>query len=208
MSLFYTEPEPPADLTPKPVPVVRRPGAPRGNTNAFKHGFYSSRYRSSEVAALLTLPEGLAEEIALLRVCIRRIFDLAGQATSVDEGIRLLSTVGRAVSILDRLLRTQHEAFNASSVEHNNTNPHKQVYRPRRDITEWYIDYLQARLDEALNPPSENGPAFGEAGSGPAFGDRAAIRSIKKIRRRRSSKHRQPQPELPLPDSSPQLEPT
>jgi hypothetical protein len=207
MSFFSSSaPEPPADLTPKPVPRVRRPGAPRGNTNAFKHGFYSSRFRASETAALLTLPEGLSEEIALLRVCIRRVFDLVGQTTSADEGIRLLSTLGRAISILDRLLRTQKDTFSARGVEHNNVRPDKQIYRPRRDTTEWYIDYLQSRLDEALNPPAENSPSFG---------DPVAIRSVKKIRRRRSSKHKTPgstpsssggeaavetQPELPLPE--------
>ncbi len=157
MSYFQRDPDPPADLTPQPVtPAPRRRGAPIGNTNAFKHGFYSSRFQSSELAALLTLPEGLTEEIALLRVCIRRIFDLSEQAASVDQGLSLLTTLGRSISILDRLLRTQKTIFYAQGIEHNNLD--EKIFRPRRNSIEWYIDMLQTQLDKALNPP-EPAPA-------------------------------------------------
>jgi hypothetical protein len=50
-------------------------GAPLGNTNALKHGFYSRKFRSLELADLDALQVGLASEVAMLRVVTRRLFD-------------------------------------------------------------------------------------------------------------------------------------
>ena len=56
----------------------KKPGAPEGNWNAFKHGFYSKRFRPLELSDLDTaLGDGLEDEIALLRVIIRRVFECA-----------------------------------------------------------------------------------------------------------------------------------
>ncbi len=87
----------------------RHRGAPLGNTNALKHGFYSQRFSPLEVHDLtVALGEGLEDEIALLRVTIRRVFDLANQeGEDSDMWFKALSTLGLASTRLAGLVRTQ-----------------------------------------------------------------------------------------------------
>jgi hypothetical protein len=87
----------------------RRPGAQPGNTNALKHGFYSRRFNPLEINDLdVALREGVEDEIALLRVTIRRVFDLATQEGDDPETwCKALSTLGLASSRLAGLVRTQ-----------------------------------------------------------------------------------------------------
>jgi len=57
-----------------PPPTKRRVGAPAGNTNALKHGFYSTQLRSGDLADLETYQfSGLIDAITMLRVVIRRV---------------------------------------------------------------------------------------------------------------------------------------
>jgi hypothetical protein len=64
-------------MTPDPQPK-RHPGAQPGNTNALRHGFYSRRFCRAEKDDLQrNLLNNLDDEIALLRVAIRRVFDEA-----------------------------------------------------------------------------------------------------------------------------------
>ena len=50
-------------------------GDSQGNWNALKHGYYSKRFNPLELKDLDTvLTDGLQDEIALLRVIIRRVF--------------------------------------------------------------------------------------------------------------------------------------
>lgn len=56
--------------------MKRKRGAPPGNQNAFRHGFYSARFRQREMRAL-NQSDGLelADEIALMRVLTARLLD-------------------------------------------------------------------------------------------------------------------------------------
>ena len=87
----------------------RKSGGQIGNWNAFKHGFYSRRFRPLEVSDLDTvLSDGLVDEIALLRVIIRRVFEFAdSDAADLDTWTRSLNTLGAASTRLAGLLRTQ-----------------------------------------------------------------------------------------------------
>lgn len=87
----------------------RKTGAQPGNFNALKHGFYSKRFSPLEKQDLdAMLGEGLQDEIALLRVTIRRVFDLATQEGENSETwLKALSTLGLASARLASLLRTQ-----------------------------------------------------------------------------------------------------
>ena len=50
-------------------------GAPYGNTNALKHGFYSKHFRDLETSDLeATAFEGLADEVIMLRLVLLRLF--------------------------------------------------------------------------------------------------------------------------------------
>lgn len=89
--------------------IKRKRGAQPGNLNAYKHGFYSRRFRAIELSDLSTvLTDDLDDEIALLRVIMRRVFDFAdSDAESLDDWSMALSTLGAAATRLAGLLRTQ-----------------------------------------------------------------------------------------------------
>ena len=90
-------------------PQKRKRGAQPNNTNALKHGFYSHRFNNLELTDLdTTLSEGLTDEIALLRVIIRRVFEYADSAAQdLDTWSHALNTLGAASTRLAGLLRTQ-----------------------------------------------------------------------------------------------------
>ncbi len=84
--------------------------APRGNANALKHGFYSKKFRKSEIDGLTALSAAglpdLASEIAILRVGISRMFEQVSQNDAVDW-IDALSSIGLAAIRVATILRTQ-----------------------------------------------------------------------------------------------------
>ncbi|MBI4303312.1 MAG: hypothetical protein HY665_03105 [Chloroflexi bacterium] len=79
----------------------RRRGAPKGNQNARKHGFYSKVLDEAEQAdfELATGVEGIDEEIALLRVKIKSLIE------HDPENIRLIM---QAINALARLVTTRY----------------------------------------------------------------------------------------------------
>jgi len=87
----------------------RKSGAQTGNTNALKHGYYSHRFNQLELSDLdIVLSEGLTDEIALLRVIIRRVFEYADSAAQdLNTWSNALNTLGAASTRLAGLLRTQ-----------------------------------------------------------------------------------------------------
>lgn len=76
-------------------------GAPRGNQNARKHGFYSKVLDEAERLdfELATDVEGIDDEIALLRVKIKSLLERD------PENIKLIM---QATNTLARLLRTRY----------------------------------------------------------------------------------------------------
>jgi hypothetical protein len=99
-----TNPSPP----PSPGQLSIRPGAPQGNTNALKHGFYSRKFRSADLQDLETYEfSGLDDEIIMLRVFIRRVVEMTGDIEDLDQAVSLLRALSLAVISLTRLLRTQ-----------------------------------------------------------------------------------------------------
>jgi hypothetical protein len=77
----------------------RSPGAPAGNQNARRTGFYAGLFTAEEVAdlAAAAAAEGLDDEIALLRVRIRRA------ATEGED----LNAISRACGRLTQMLKAQ-----------------------------------------------------------------------------------------------------
>ncbi len=84
-----------------PAEAKRRRGAPKGNQNARKHGFYSKVLNEAERLdfELATGVEGIDDEIALLRVKIK---SLLGHDS---ENIKLIM---QATTTLARLVRTRY----------------------------------------------------------------------------------------------------
>jgi len=109
--------EPNADNAAKEPGRKKRGGQP-GNINAIKHGFYSKNFSLAERRGL-KVTEGvvLGDEIALLRVLIRRFAEQiqASQSVSLTESAQLLAVISEAMLRLGNLLRTDHMLGGAQS---------------------------------------------------------------------------------------------
>ena len=81
--------------------MVRRRGAPKGNQNARKHGFYSKVLDEAERLdfELATGVEGIDDEIALMRVKIKSIL------AHDPDNVKLIMQV---TNTLARLIRTKY----------------------------------------------------------------------------------------------------
>jgi hypothetical protein len=89
----------------------RKRGGQAGNTNALKHGFYTKNFSLAERRGLEATQEiVLADEIALLRVLIRRFSGqvLTGQGVPLTESAQYLAVISEAMLRLASLLRTNH----------------------------------------------------------------------------------------------------
>jgi uncharacterized protein YjcR len=84
-----------------PAKAERKRGAPKGNQNARKHGFYSTVLDEAEQLdfELVTGVEGIDDEIALLRVKIKSVLE------HDPENIRLIM---QATNTLAKLIRTKY----------------------------------------------------------------------------------------------------
>lgn len=76
-------------------PTPRR-GAQPNNLNALKNGFYSRSFRALENADLQTTSHTLKDEIRMLRILNRRLFDLA---TAEDPDLKETATLHKAIGI-------------------------------------------------------------------------------------------------------------
>ncbi len=79
--------------------VVKKRGAPEGNQNARKHGFYSKVLDEAEQLdlELATGVEGIDDEIALLRVKIKSI--LAHDPDNVSLIMQATNTLARLIRV-------------------------------------------------------------------------------------------------------------
>jgi hypothetical protein len=82
-------------------------GAPAGNKNALKHGYYSRELTKKERGQLRRAADlsDVAQEIALLRFEIMK-------ATSTGDVAKLVP-LSKAAQALEKLIRTQHKIFNS-----------------------------------------------------------------------------------------------
>jgi hypothetical protein len=59
-----------------PQSKIKKRGAPKGNLNALKHGFYTSRFNRAELSAADKVnPSSLSDEILFIRLLLRRLID-------------------------------------------------------------------------------------------------------------------------------------
>lgn len=102
---------------------VRKDGnmpAPKGNSNALKHGLYARHFRPEELADLRSMPAGdYHHEINLMRVVVKRLFEiqsrlqsmlddahLTGQPCDVEALSRISNSLSGAVIALNSTART------------------------------------------------------------------------------------------------------
>ncbi len=81
-------------------------------------GFYSRQFERGELQDLEAMRSGgLGDEVAMMRVAIRRVFDLASQADlSLQDWARTLDKPGSAAGRLARLLQAQKDMGEQSGV--------------------------------------------------------------------------------------------
>ncbi len=89
--------------------LPKRPrGAPLGNLNALKHGFYTRRLKKRDLSGVeSTDDKNLIDEIALVRVFTRRLveaLDPEADAYEVAGALRILCV---ALTAITRAMRTQ-----------------------------------------------------------------------------------------------------
>jgi hypothetical protein len=85
-----------------------RRGAPLGNNNALKHGFYSRDFNKSDLKDLEAVDlKCLTEEINLIRLHLRRLSEHALNAPTLADYLDILRLIGFYTSVLDRLVKTQ-----------------------------------------------------------------------------------------------------
>ena len=95
--------------TPSDPQPPRKAGAPPGNTNALKHGFYSRRFKRIDLTDLENHSfSGLQDEITMLRVYTRRVIELSTGLDNLPDAVSLLRVLSMAMISLSRLMRTQH----------------------------------------------------------------------------------------------------
>jgi len=101
-----------------PSPLPRRRGAPPGNHNAVKHGFYSSEFKAADLSALAKCDFiGLEEEISLLRLFIRQVLSRSAEIEDFSQLLEALRVVSLASSSLARLVKTNIFVASSSSGE-------------------------------------------------------------------------------------------
>ena len=93
-----------------PSSSKHRRGAPPGNQNARKHGFYSSRYPASAQAEGNPPSLDLQAEIDFIRHSMQRVIAL-GEPQTYREAVDYLCALTLAVTALTRLARTHHYLY-------------------------------------------------------------------------------------------------
>jgi hypothetical protein len=83
-------------------------GAPKGNTNALRHGYYSRQFRHFEPQDLDVIHVNLESEIAGLRVAARRIMGYSERVEEDDpmKAVSALSSFGLACIRIASITRT------------------------------------------------------------------------------------------------------
>lgn len=91
--------------------MKRKRGAPPGNQNALRHGFYSSSFRKRELHALNhSSALELADEIALIRVATARLLatvDSHREARDLHTELSIFRAFNLGVHSIRALLRTR-----------------------------------------------------------------------------------------------------
>jgi hypothetical protein len=87
----------------------KRRGAPAGNKNAIKHGFYARQFHQADLNDLDdNKVESLTDEIKLMRVFIRRVLESVDTRLTFPQSTELLRALSLASMSVNRLIRTQH----------------------------------------------------------------------------------------------------
>jgi hypothetical protein len=86
----------------------KKRGAPYGNKNAYKHGFYARHYTPQEVSDFEEMePLDVRNEIELIRALMRRVLESSQTSNTHGENLDTLRAICMGNLTLTRLIRTQ-----------------------------------------------------------------------------------------------------
>ena len=120
----------------------KKRGAPLGNKNALKHGFYARQYKPVDQQDLDSLPSfSLTDEIDLVRVNIRRLLDSGQTVSTFSETLDLVRALTLATANLTRLMRTHNE------LRHLNTDYHRPAPAEKSELSQ-RLEELKKALAE------------------------------------------------------------
>ena len=89
----------------------RHAGAPAGNVNARKHGFYGrGQFTEDDLArlALIAAEDGLDDETAFVRLVIADLSQSITEAEGIEERVKLATALFAGAGRVAMLLKTQH----------------------------------------------------------------------------------------------------
>ncbi len=90
------------------VQAKRKRGGQKGNFNALKHGFYSRTMDKLEVGDMeAALGTDLDDLLALMKVLLRRVFDLSKEADQPEIMLSYLGGCGMAAMRIIAILKAQ-----------------------------------------------------------------------------------------------------
>jgi hypothetical protein len=91
----------------------RKRGAPLGNTNAFKHGFYTRSFTRADQECLETAGKGeLRDEEELIRVALIRAGELLNDSSlSVDQKLLAIRTIFAGVGRIESIHRSRKVVY-------------------------------------------------------------------------------------------------
>jgi hypothetical protein len=92
------------EQTPLP-PVKKKRGGQPNNRNALKHGFYARGFDRAILKDLTIRDPQLDDEILLLRVFIRRVYERTQRSDSSAEDINTLRALALASLTIGRLIK-------------------------------------------------------------------------------------------------------
>jgi hypothetical protein len=94
----------------------RKRGAQPGNHNAIKPGFYARPFTLKEVEDLKELEAGVADEISLLRLLLRRVIDYSEREDiNLEQWLSMLQRLSLVANRLTGMVRTQHTITNGKN---------------------------------------------------------------------------------------------
>jgi hypothetical protein len=132
----------------------RHPGAPPGNHNALKHGFYTRRLKKRDLTGVeATDVSGLVEEIALIRVFTRRLVESCLPDADSYELADILRILCLASSTITRLTRTQY------LLSTSNTGLDDEIAEAIRQVNLEFRSKLPSPIQAAPTSPPSTTPS-------------------------------------------------
>jgi hypothetical protein len=137
---FIENNDTPAPIPPPTTPGQRRRGAPLGNKNAIKHGFYSSAYKTAEKNAVTSQPTfDLEQELALLRIFTRRLVVSVPSDASNQTILENTRVLALSLNTISRIMRAQWTIY----------SPFRQRHDIARDARQEFQADLERQRQEA-----------------------------------------------------------